>query len=754
MVSMNRRGRAALAIAALAVVAVATPSAAQTPPTAHGPSSPAPPASGDAGADPADGSDSYIVVLTDDAPPPAEHAVSVDAAPEHVYGHAIDGYSAHLDAAQVAELERDPDVAYITPDQRIELLDQSVPTGVRRVFADENPAIGIGSGDEQVVDADIAILDEAVEPLADLNVVDRVSCPAYVACVPRTDNTYVMDHGTHVAGIAAARDNGHGVVGVAPGARIWSVQVCSVGFCMLSNLLGGVDYVTAHADEIEVANMSLGGFTGDTRALDEAITASVDAGVVYTVAAGNEGIDAESIYPARHPDVVTVGALGDVDGEPGGTGGPVGCVPGEDDHLAVFSNWGPTVEVVAPGTCILSYGLHGTLVEASGTSMAAPHAAGAAALLTSGADAPDDRSGVLAVRDALIASGNLDWTWESRGPGDVQRPVVDVGDPSLFSPTLLDAEDLWMPRAVTDGGALGVGRAQCATDPTGVYTIAGMRGLDWSPSTATRRWDTATGMWTERAPYPGDAGARVAAACTAEGTIHVLGGVAGGSTRHDVYDTTTDTWTSLAPLGRPAAGAALGVWDGKVFAVGGSSGVSTAPTARVDVYDASTDSWRAGPALPWPASQTAFTQVGRHLYVVGGWFLPSPGILSGAALRLDMSTEAWETGPALPVGSADAALVATHEALYLLGGLSADPVAAPAVDSVRRLDLNEWEGGSWSALEPLPSPLAMLAGSCGPDGPNASIGAIGGVAMGHDPMLRNEHWETVADSERCGHLEP
>ena len=124
--------------------------------------------------------------------------------------------------------------------------------------------------------------------------------------------------------------------------------------------------------------MSLG-FVGTSAALDTAIANSVNAGVVYVVAAGNDAIDAAQFSPASHPDVITVSALADFDGLPGGLGAPT-CRTDVDDTLADFSNFGPSVEIAAPGVCIYSTFLNdGYIGTYSGTSMASPYVAGAVA---------------------------------------------------------------------------------------------------------------------------------------------------------------------------------------------------------------------------------------------------------------------------------------------------------------------------------------------------------------------------------------
>jgi subtilisin len=270
---------------------------------------------------------------------------------------------------------------------------------------------------------DIAILDTGSGPHADLNVVGGVNC-----VTPGGSFNDDHGHGTHVAGTAAARDNAASVVGVAPGARIWSVKVLnSAGSGTFSQIVCGIDWVTARASTIEVANMSLSGSgANDTcagSALHRAICNSVGRGVTYAVAAGNSNTDANSFVPATYSEVITVSALADFNGLPGG-GAPATCRPDVDDTFADFSNHGLDVDLIAPGVCILSTARGGGLATFSGTSMASPHVAGAAALYKA---VVNPAATPAQVRSALINAGTLNWTrTAAEDPDGVKERLLNV----------------------------------------------------------------------------------------------------------------------------------------------------------------------------------------------------------------------------------------------------------------------------------------------------------------------------------------
>ncbi len=385
---------------------------------------------------------SYIVVLQPGSSDVAAEAASL--ARVHggqvgfVYQYALDGFSITASAAAAAALARNPRVAYVEPDTIHSIDLQTTPTGIKRIFADSNANIDIDASDDWRVDVDVAVIDTGVDlQHPDLNVMVGVDCaggsPLRGSCKSGGDDDHY--HGTHVAGTIGALDNSFGVVGVAPGARIWPVKVLnSQGSGYTSWIVAGIDWVAQNAATIEVANMSLGG-SGFSQAEYDAIQGAVTAGVAFAVAAGNSDADARNYSPAAFDNVLTVSALADFDGAPGRLGSPT-CRTDQDDTLADFSNWGPAVDIAAPGVCILStypieQGEYGTI---SGTSMASPHAAGALALLASVKN-PKDAIDVASLYSVLKRAGNFDWIDDS--VDGIQEPLLNVSNTTLFAPRLV-----------------------------------------------------------------------------------------------------------------------------------------------------------------------------------------------------------------------------------------------------------------------------------------------------------------------------
>jgi subtilisin family serine protease len=323
----------------------------------------------------------YIVVLKgDDGMSPSFARAAVGEITEktqvhadRVFSHVLKGFAAQLSAAQVAALRADPAVAYVEEDAQVKLFTTqttNLPWGLDRIDQRALPlSLGFtytaaGAG------VNVYILDSGIT-LTHANVAGRANY------VPNGNGgDFVNDgrgnasdcngHGSHVAGTAAGTYSG-----VAKLATIWAGRVvnCSGGG-NASMVIAGMDWVAANGLKPGVVNMSLG--YGNVQSVADAATRLVAAGFVVAVAAGNGNfagtpIDACTEAPAKAPNVLTVGSTTSTDAE------------------SSFSNYGTCVDLLAPGSSIVSsdYTIDTGLTTKSGTSMASPHVAGVAAVYLS-----------------------------------------------------------------------------------------------------------------------------------------------------------------------------------------------------------------------------------------------------------------------------------------------------------------------------------------------------------------------------------
>jgi len=368
---------------------------------------------------------------------------------DQIYQNVVTGFAGSFTDAAAHRLAADPGVQDVFPDRLTWPAAQTVPPGIKRVDADLNPThAGDGNGS---VDADIAILDTGIYQHPDLNVVGGMDCTLSRLSGPFHD---ISGHGTHVAGTAAAEDNGSGVVGVAPGARLWAIKIFSDdggGAARESEVICALDYVRAHADVIDAVNLSIGADYGydlggcGATVYHQAYCNLVVAGVTVIVAAQNWTINARTVVPAQFDEVVTVSALYDGDGLRGGLGPNSDCTPRggikgvqKDDTFACFSNYGADIDIAAPGMDVYStYSADAdqddcpspTFCFMSGTSMATPHVSGAVALLV----AQQGRMSPSAIKARLLT--NAEPGPVPLDPDSFHEPMLNVGvlDPGGFT---------------------------------------------------------------------------------------------------------------------------------------------------------------------------------------------------------------------------------------------------------------------------------------------------------------------------------
>jgi subtilisin family serine protease len=280
-----------------------------------------------------------------------------------VYGTAIKGFSVKIAPGQLKKLQDDPSVKYVEEDQIVSLVlpdakakakpaptpvAETKPWGITRV----NGGVTYNGNNK------IWIIDTGIDlDHPDLNV-NKVSGWNFVA------NTLAADddngHGSHCAGIAAAVDNTIGVIGVAAGAPVVPVKVLNRrGSGAYSAIIAGVDWVASKGVPGDVANMSLGG--SYYQPINDAVIAAAETGIKFALAAGNESTSATLKSPAsaNGANIYTISAMAN------------------GDVWASYSNYGnPPVDFCEPGSSIYSTYKGGGYATLSGTSMAAPHAAG------------------------------------------------------------------------------------------------------------------------------------------------------------------------------------------------------------------------------------------------------------------------------------------------------------------------------------------------------------------------------------------
>ncbi|WP_442933338.1 S8 family peptidase [Micromonospora psammae] len=316
---------------------------------------------------------SYLVVLKADAVGTANSPAARTAVPDRaadlarryggsvadVYSAALTGFSAKMSAGQARRLAADPAVAYVEQDRvlTVQGTQSNPPWGLDRIDQRNLPLNSSYTYPNTATNVRAYIIDTGIRTTH----TDFGGRASWGTNTVDSNNTDCNGHGTHVAGTVGGTR-----YGVAKDVRLIAVKVlnCS-GSGSTTGVVNGINWVTANAVKPAVANMSLGG--GASSAIDNAVTNSVNSGITYAVAAGNSSANACSYSPARAAAAITVGATT------------------SSDARASYSNYGSCVDIFAPGSSILSAWRTSDTASntISGTSMASPHVAGAAALVLS-----------------------------------------------------------------------------------------------------------------------------------------------------------------------------------------------------------------------------------------------------------------------------------------------------------------------------------------------------------------------------------
>lgn len=370
----------------------------------------------------------YVVVLEDSVSDVAGTAKRLAAGGRvlHTYRHALKGFAAQVSAKQAKRIAADPAVASVQQDAQVRASGDVDVNVAQAVPAPPNAWWGLNRIDQRLVPPNAAGTYNFVPtaPGVTAYVIDTGIQYSHAQFAGRA--TFGVDtvggvappgadchgHGTHVSGTI-----GGSTYGVAKAVKIKSVRVLDcAGSGTFAGVVAGVDWVRGNAVKPAVANMSLGG--GASLALNIAVNDLIESGVTTVVAAGNSNLDACDFSPASTLAAITVGATGD-------RFTPAAPIT---DARADYSNFGPCLDIFAPGSLIRSawIGSNTAFATISGTSMASPHVAGVAALYLQGqptAVPGQVRNGIVELATNGVVAGP--------GAGSPNRMLFSGGMPSL-----------------------------------------------------------------------------------------------------------------------------------------------------------------------------------------------------------------------------------------------------------------------------------------------------------------------------------